>query len=143
MRFVSDGNGFDLEQLRVMPSDAAGMKRTRKRPQRVPKTDRKSLFLKGPIPWTWISAAGRLPGKALHVAVALQMQVAMARGVEVRLSGDRLHEIGVDRHSAYRALKALEEAGLASVKRHRGRSPVVTLLDAPPHASAQIDGGAK
>jgi hypothetical protein len=26
-------------------------------------------FLKGPIPLTWLSAAARLPGKALHVGL--------------------------------------------------------------------------
>ncbi len=27
------------------------------------------LFLKGPIPMNWLECAGKLPGKALHVAI--------------------------------------------------------------------------
>ena len=36
---------------------------------------------------------------------------------------------GVDRNAKYRALVSLEGAGLIVVKRKRGRSPLVTILN--------------
>lgn len=30
-----------------------------------------SKFLRGPVDWVWPTAAARLPGRALHVAIAL------------------------------------------------------------------------
>jgi hypothetical protein len=43
-----------------VPPPAAGLTR------RPPRHRRGERFLKGPIPWPWISAAAALPGKALH-----------------------------------------------------------------------------
>ena len=48
----------------------------------------------------------------------------------VSLSGKVLRELGVERHAGYRGLHALELAGLVSVERRSGQSPVVTLLNA-------------
>lgn len=88
-----------------------------------------SLYLKGPIDWDWLAAAGRLPGKALHVAIALRLLCALRRSNTVPLSSDRLLELGVRRHAGYRALVCLEQAGLVQVTRHSGRQPRVTVLD--------------
>jgi hypothetical protein len=49
----------------------------------------------------------------------------------VKLRWKLVGELGVRRHSGYRALKALKAAGLISVVRQPGRSPVVTLCDCP------------
>ena len=38
-------------------------------------------------------------------------------------------ELGINRITGYRSLKALEEAGLVTVVRGQGRLPVVTILD--------------
>jgi len=53
----------------------------------------------------------------------------------VTMTGKLLGEMRVNRHTGYRALRTLEKAGLVSVVRHAGRSPVVTILD-PPEFSA-------
>ena len=47
----------------------------------------------------------------------------------VRFNYHQFHDMGLDRHAAYRALNALEGAGLIAVQRHRGRCPIVTILD--------------
>ena len=112
---------------------------SRQRPPRTPSstpvtraprrlTRQSGMFLKGPIPWPWLSRAGQLPGKALHVAVVVHLLAGMRRGGPVSLSGARLRELGVGRHAAYRALQHLEKAGLVDVQRHRDRQPVVTVL---------------
>ena len=38
---------------------------------RLPRPKAGERFLKGPIPMDWLSAAARLPGKSLHVAIAI------------------------------------------------------------------------
>lgn len=86
-------------------------------------------FLKGPIPWIWLSAAAERPGKALHVAIVLWFLSGIKRSRTVALSGSVLKGFGVKRHSGYRGLASLEQAGLVSVSRHSGRNPVVTILD--------------
>jgi DNA-binding transcriptional ArsR family regulator len=88
-------------------------------------------FLKGPIPWQWLCSASRLPGKALHVAIALWHLAGMTGSETVRLATSVLKPLGVSRYSGYRALRALEEAGLIAVTRRRGRNPIVRLLDSP------------
>jgi len=71
-----------------------------------------------------------LPGRALHIALAVWFLAGIKRVPTIALSTSALSSFGVDRYAAYRGLKALEGAGLVSVIRHVGRLPVVTLLDA-------------
>jgi hypothetical protein len=80
---------------------------------------------------TWLHNAGRLPGKALHVGIALWYRAGMKRCRDIPLALSGLLAFGVDRYAASRGLKALEAARLVSVIRHVGRQPVVTLLEGP------------
>ncbi len=59
-------------------------------------------------------------------------KIDMAAEGRLKLSNGVLEGWDTDRHAKRRALKELEKAGLVSVKRHHGCSPVVTILDAPP-----------
>ncbi len=86
-------------------------------------------FLKGPIPWSWLEAAGNLPGKSIHVALAIWFSAGMAKNGTVRLPASLLRRMGVERNSMYRGLKQLEGDGLVSVVRHNGRSPIVTIIE--------------
>jgi hypothetical protein len=92
-------------------------------------------FLKGPVPWKWLSQAAVLRGRALHVGVALWHLAGMRKSATVSLSRRVLDELGVRRHSGYRALKSLEAVGLVGVSRRPGRLPRVTLLS----AASQVD----
>ena len=125
----------DLGSYRLTSNQAANLAKALKPTSQSRPPRQTGMFLKGPVPWAWLTAAGRLPGKALHVAVAIRLLVGMSKGAPVSLSSVRLRELGVDRHAAYRALSRLQEAGLVAVKRHRGRQPVVTVL-----ATAAPDG---
>ncbi len=119
----------DLAELRLSPERKLPKRRARATPAIPGRTKR---FLKGPVPLGWLLAAGQLPGKALHIGVALWHQVGLCGGSRtVKLRWKLMGEFGVTRHSGYRALKALEAAGLISVVRHPGRSPVVTVCDCP------------
>jgi hypothetical protein len=90
-------------------------------------------FLRGPIPMDWIYAAARATGhgSGFKVAIALWYLSGLNRQSKtVKLSGSVLRDMGVERHAGYRGLAALEQAGLVSVERRSGQSPVVTLLSA-------------
>jgi len=76
----------------------------------------------------WLITAARLPGKSLHVAVALWAVGEMQNSRVVMLSNITSLRFGLDRNAKYRALAWLEEAGLISVERRIGRPPLVTIL---------------
>lgn len=91
----------------------------------------RTRFLKGPVPWPWLTKAARLPGRALHLGMALWFLKGFKRSQQqLSLSPSLLRELGVNRYTAYRGLRALEAAGLVSVERQQGRSPLVVLLSA-------------
>lgn len=100
---------------------------TRPRPQ-----PQRGAFLRGPISFAWLCAAAQAPGRALHVAIAIQFLAGIARGTTVELRPSTLRLLGVDRFAAYRGLAALERAQLVTVRRHRGRSPSVTIVGEGP-----------
>ena len=80
----------------------------------------------------WILKAARLPGKSLHLAIALQFNVLDQRKRRVELGNITWLRFGVDRNSKYRSLAWLESAGLIAVERKIGRAPLVTILDDGP-----------
>src|SRR5690349_820802 len=43
-------------------------------------------FLKGPIPWRWLSRAMRLTGKALHVAILLWKESGIKQNRTIRFN---------------------------------------------------------
>lgn len=85
-------------------------------------------LIKGPIPLDWIGRAACLPGKTLHVALALQYLAGLQKTHTVKLGAKALVVMGVARDAKYEALDRLQEAGLITVERARGRIPVVTML---------------
>jgi hypothetical protein len=122
---------LDLDQLRVhMP--LTGAQESLRRDQRPPRHRSREKFLKGPIPLAWLEQAGRQPGKALHVGVALWFLCGVAGHRTVALSAKVLTSFGLDPRSSHRALASLERVHLVTVQRHRGRQPRVTLLEASP-----------
>lgn len=86
-------------------------------------------FIKGPVPYDWMCRANALPGKAGAVGIALWFLVGVKRTRTFRLTIDIVRIARCTRKAIYRALEALEEAGLIQVvERRRGRKPVVTVL---------------
>jgi hypothetical protein len=83
--------------------------------------------LRGPIPLDWLSAAARLPGKSLHVGIALWFMGGLLKSRIVTLSNITSLRFGLNRNAKYRALAWLEEAGLIAVERKLGRAPIVTI----------------
>ncbi len=91
--------------------------------------NKKPPFLKGPICFRWITKASALPGKALHVGLAIWYLIGLKRTSTIKLAPSVVRKFGASRDSGYRALKSLEVAKLVSVKRLNGQAPIVTVLD--------------
>jgi hypothetical protein len=91
---------------------------------------RKTLFLRGPIPLSWLGRAAALPGKTLHLALALQWLAGMSKGEPFKLSKKALGIFHVSRDAASDGLQRLEEAGLISVVRKPGQRPTIVILAA-------------
>src|SRR5450759_3456998 len=86
-------------------------------------------FLKGPIPWSWITGAAALPGQALLVGLCVWRLAGATKSHTVAFGNSDLKPLGIDRASKSRALRTLEQAGLIRVARQPGRFPKVTLLN--------------
>lgn len=121
-------------------------------PEPVRPTTRKSLprpkererYLGGPIPLSWLSRAASLPGKALHLAVALWYAAVRTpdKNPEVKLTRTLAAEFGLSaRTTRARAIEALAGASLVAVSKRAGRSVVLTILPAPPTSARRAASG--
>jgi hypothetical protein len=88
---------------------------------------RKDTFVKVPL-W-WIEQAARATrSPQAFVCVWLLHLAWSSKSATFPLPNSRLGERGVDRRAKRRALEALEAAGLITVDRRHGKTPVVTLV---------------
>ena len=87
------------------------------------------MFLRGPVPLDWLSRAAALPGRSLHVAIAIWFMAGLKKTRSVPVSNITGLQFGLDRNAKYRALEWLENANLVSVVRQAGRAPIVTILE--------------
>lgn len=83
------------------------------------------------IPFDWLYHCNRLPGKTTAVALALWFLHGVTRNATFRLTREAVQLTGCSRGALYHALRALEEAGLISIRRHPGARPVITIHKAP------------
>jgi hypothetical protein len=104
----------------------------------LPRHKKDEKFLAGPIPWNWWTVASGLPGKALHVASGIWHLAFIKKSGTIRLGRSVLDQLQVNRRTGYRALRALEEAGLIRCDRGPGRLPIITLLSIPEDQSARV-----
>ena len=87
-------------------------------------------YLRGPIPLVWLSRAACIPGRVLHVALALWHISKLRRSRTVKMQSRILLVFGISREVYYKSLERLEETGLVSVEKRPGSTPTVTILDA-------------
>jgi hypothetical protein len=97
---------------------------------RPPRHQHGEWFLRGPLPGFWLSRAARLPGKSLHVALAIWFAAGLTDNREVKLTGRLLAKFAVLPDAGRRGLRQLEQDGLVRVQRHRGRCPLVVIEEA-------------
>jgi hypothetical protein len=96
-----------------------------------------ALFLKGPVPLDWISAAAKLPGKALAVGIALWWLGGMSKGGEVKVTKTALNALNVSRDAYYDGLKRLEEANLITIIREPGKKAHVHIVRTSPKTQTE------
>jgi hypothetical protein len=118
----------DISRLRIdMPEAVVAL--TTAAPMMTTRTRRvQGRFLRGPVPLDWLQRAALLPGRAVHLGLALWFLDGFQQTGTVKVEPGVVRGFGLDRHASYRALRALEKAGLVSVERRKGAAPVVTLL---------------
>ena len=92
---------------------------------------KQELFLKGPIPLRWLSAAAALPGKALNVALAIRWVSGMSNAAEIHVTKAALKYFGLSEDAYRDGLKRLEAAGLVAASRQAGRRARVSILTLP------------
>jgi len=96
------------------------------------KPHRKRYFIKGPIPVAWLARAYRAgAGAGMVIGAALWFQSGMRLNRTVRLTNKEVERWGLSRQSKWKALAALEKAGLVKVDRRRSTSPMITILVDP------------
>ncbi len=98
-------------------------------PKMLPRHRAGEWFIKGPIPGRWLGAAAKLPGRSLHVAMAIWQEASLTKRPQVVLTSKTMGRFSVSRSTAHIGLKRLEAAGLVRVDRHNGRRPRVTICD--------------
>ena len=119
---------FDPDNLRLNGANFRTVGEALPTPTKPPRHRPGEWFLRGPIPWPWLEAAARLPGRALALALCLWWEAGRRRRRTVKLCLTRVG-LGVSEYAARRALRALESAGLIAVERQPGRGLEVTLLE--------------
>ena len=77
---------------------------------------------------SWIESAAQLPGKALHLGIAIWWLRGMAKAESFKLTQKALDFVGISRYASYDALGRLEASGLIRVQRSPGCRPVMALL---------------
>ncbi len=87
------------------------------------------LFLKGPIPISWLARAERRGLSALTIGLELWLLCGLRKSkvVDLNLSQLRLTDARA-RQSNQRGLRKLEEAGLVRVSRRPGRRSQVEIV---------------
>jgi hypothetical protein len=119
---AADQDSFDLDALRIDPADPAWRQAPTSRKKRW-----KRQFIK--LPWAWVDQLGPMNSAAAwRIATHLLYEHWRTSGKPITLSNVTLAAIGVARGSKWRALKALEQAGLIRIGRRPRKSPIVTLL---------------
>lgn len=115
---------FNPDNFRMDPSERPKAKQSR----RVPRHKAGQWFIKGPIPGAWVREAVRhsVGARVAYVLWYLAGVTKCATVIPTHADWDRF---GISRYVGRRGIDSLEDAGLVRVDRHRGRCPIVTLLD--------------
>jgi hypothetical protein len=108
-----------VDDIPAVEVETAALRQARQR--------RAGRFLKGPILMRDVAVAAKLPGKALAVYLAIRHRIDLTRSAAVTLPASLMRELGVSKDAKARAQRQLETAGLISVRREPGRSPMIEL----------------
>ena len=139
LEVINNMDSLDVEKLKL--SRHGLEKALSQSPKKLPRHKEGEYFLMGPIPLAWIGPAASLPGKALAGGVAIWFEARLTKRAEIKLASKLVCRFGLKRDAVRRGLAALEERGLVSVRRHRGRCPLVRICTPPDEESGGEGGG--
>lgn len=119
---------LDLDQYRAKPN---GKPIPAKR-QSLPRHKSREGFSLAAIPDTWLERLRPLSYATRWVGFALWSLGTKEKSRTVAPTGKTWHKFNISRDSAQRGMAALEQAGLITMEKHRGRCPVVTICEVTP-----------
>jgi hypothetical protein len=115
---------FDINEFRI-----TGKNINSREPQKKSEPKKKKIgnFIKGPIPLYWIRKALKLAPCAIRIGMVLWYISGLRKSETFILSNVMLKGFNLDRHTKYRGLKLLEDAGLIEIERRFKKNPRVTI----------------
>ena len=124
----------------ALPRGRGGRRRPENGP---PATDKGRRSYSGPIPFAWVAAACRLPGRGPHVAFALRfLRDRFRMGRDRRWTLDAIAKgLKVSDDSVRRGLQSAERAGLISVSRRPGRLVIAADVTITKMSQRESDAG--
>jgi hypothetical protein len=110
---------MDVEALRLLGDTTPAPRRRR--------------YLRGPIYWDWLLAAGGLPGASLKVGLVLWDYRALKKSLTFKMGiGNIAKFLGSSSDTVRRAIGELESAGLITKDCAPGQKCVFTMVEIPP-----------
>jgi len=123
---------FDIDKFRLDQSayNAFPVKPVKSTKPQIVRNYRPEKWHIAYVPGPWIAEAAKLPGRALHVALAVQYVRGMEPGEEVILTRFHFDRFNIARGPTLRGMIALQEAGLIRYAKD-GYKYKVTILPVP------------
>lgn len=114
---------FSLESLRVKEQPSTTIP-----PSPIKPKSKHQLFIKGPIPYIWLSKANALGGSTGVIANGLWFYVGLKKSRRFKIDHQLDKLSGVSRQTRQSALIKLERAGLIRLTNKAGNYPTVEIL---------------
>ena len=129
---------LDVEKYRLQSQNQS----SRRKNTPVTKAKSRSLkdgFLKGPVPLNWLAAAAALPGKTLHVGIAIWLAYGVLKKRRFPFTPKWHQRFSIGPRALRQSLQRLQAANLVRIERRPGSSPIITLLDTPKATNSLVD----
>jgi hypothetical protein len=117
-------NPFDLDAIRIDPSDPALVPVERVTPTKVRR--RRQHFIQ--VPFEWLERLNGASGQAHQVALHLLYLHWKGEGQPIKLANGMMATDGIPPESKRRALRELQRRGLIKVEWRFKKSPIVQVL---------------
>jgi hypothetical protein len=88
----------------------------------------KKRFLKGPIPLDWLTAAAKLPGKAINVGIALWWLAGMSKTGILKLTRQSQLALNISKDAERDGLRRLRQAGLIELTAQPGQRHSIRII---------------
>ncbi len=135
-RYIADSQDIDQYFRRSEEQPTSGtLSQSTSRPDvahpLVPKPQEGERFIKGPLPLDWMRKAAECGGRGTEVGLLLWYAAGWQKRNPIKLSQSVVRQLPVHQKTCRRVISNMEQLGLIAVDRHKGRSPLVTLLPTP------------